>query len=63
MNDQDFLEFLFPDEDVLAIEPKLSNVESWHRKLYFDGVANTIGNGVGAVWYPRRARKSLFLLS
>ena len=49
LNDQDFLEFLFLDEDVLAIEPKLSNVESWHWKLYFDGVANTIGNVEGAV--------------
>ena len=57
LNDQDFLEFLFLDEDVLAIEPKLSNVESWHWKLYFDGVANTIGNGVGAVLVSLKGQK------
>ena len=33
----------------LAIEPKLSNVEPWHWKLYFIGAANSTRNGVGAV--------------
>jgi len=49
LNDLDFSEFLFSDEDVLAIEPEPSNVEPWRWKLYFDGVANSIGNGVGTV--------------
>ena len=49
LNDSDFSEFLFPDEDVLVIEAKPNNVELWCWKLYFDGVANSTRNGVGAV--------------
>ena len=49
LNDPDFSESLFLDEDVLAIEPEPSNVEPWRWKLYFDRVANSTGNGVGAV--------------
>ena len=49
MNDPDFSECLFPDEDVLAIERELSDVEPWRWKLYFDGAANSTRNGVGAV--------------
>ena len=49
LNDPDFSEYLFLDEDVLAIETEPSNVEPWRWKLYFDRVANSTGNGVGAV--------------
>ena len=49
LNDLDFFESLFLDEDVLAIEPEPSNVEPWRWKLYFDRVANSTRNGVGAV--------------
>ena len=49
LNDLDFIESLFLDEDVLAIEPEPSNVEPWRWKLYFDRVANSTRNGVGAV--------------
>ena len=48
LNDLEFLESLFLDKDVLAKELEPSNVEPWHWKLYFDEVANSIGNGVGA---------------
>ena len=33
----------------MALEPEPDNVEPWHWKLYFDGAANSTGNGVGAV--------------
>ena len=33
----------------MALEPKQDSVEPWHWKLYFDGVANSVGNGVEAV--------------
>ena len=33
----------------MLIKPEPSNVESWRWKLYFEGVANSIGNGVGAI--------------
>ena len=49
LNDPDFSESLFLDEDVLAIEPKPSNVEPRRWKLYFDWVANSTRNGVIAV--------------
>ena len=49
LNDLDLSESLFLDEDVLAIEPEPSNVEPWRWKLYFDTVANSTRNGVGAV--------------
>ena len=49
LNDLDFSESLFLDNDVLVIEPERSNVEPWRWKLYFDGAANTTGNGVEAV--------------
>ena len=49
LNDPEFLESLFLDEDVLAIKPEPNNVEPWRWKLYFDEVANSIGNGVGAI--------------
>ena len=32
-----------------AIKPELDSVELWHWKFYFDGAANSIKNGVGAV--------------
>ena len=43
---QDFSESLFPDEDVLAIKLEPRNIEPWCWKLYFDGAANSTGNGV-----------------
>ena len=49
LNDSDFSESLFPDEDVVAIEPEPNNVELWHWKLYLDEATNTTGNGVWAV--------------
>ena len=49
LNDPKFSKSLFLNEDVLAIEPKTSNMEPWRWKIYFDGVASTTGNGVGAV--------------
>ena len=49
LNDPKFSESLFLDEDVLAIESKPRNVEPWHWKLYFNGVANSTRNGVGIV--------------
>ena len=49
LNDLDFSESLFPNEDVLAIDPKLCNVEPWRWKVYFDGAANSTRNGVGAI--------------
>ena len=48
MNDPNFLESLFLDEDVLAIKPKPNNVEPWCWKLYFDVAINSIRNRVGA---------------
>ena len=33
----------------MVLEPKPDSVEPWRWKLYFDGVANFTGNGVGAV--------------
>ena len=49
LNGLEFLESLFLDEDVLAIELEPSNVEPWHWKLYFDGATNTTRNRVGRV--------------
>jgi len=49
LNDLEFSESLFPNEDVLAIEPRPSNVKPWRWKLYFNEAANRIGNGVGAI--------------
>jgi len=49
LNDLELLESLFPDEDVMALEPELNSVELWRWKLYFNGAANSTGNGVGVV--------------
>ena len=49
MNDLDFSKSLLLVEDVLAIEPKPSNVEPWHWKLYFDGATNNTRNEVKAI--------------
>jgi len=49
LNDPNFSESLFPDDDVLGIEPKPSSVEPWRWKLYFNGAANSTRNGVGIV--------------
>lgn len=47
LNNLDVLEPLFLDKDVLAMDPSLGNVEPQCWKLYFNGAANSIGNGVG----------------
>ena len=49
MNDLEFLESLFPNEDVLAIDTEPSKVKPWSWKLYFDGTANNTRNGIGVV--------------
>ena len=59
MNDLDFLESLFLDEDVLATEPEPGNVEPWRWKLYFNGATNSIGNGVGAVLVSSKGQQIL----
>ena len=33
----------------MALELEPNSVEPWRWKLYFDGVANSTGNGVGAI--------------
>ena len=43
------LDSLFPNKDVTALELEPNSVEPWRWKLYFDGVANSTRNGVGAV--------------
>jgi len=45
-----------------VIEPELSSVESWRWKLYFDGAANTIGNGLGAVLVSPKGQQILVLV-
>ena len=49
LDDPEFLKSLFPDEDVMVLEPELCDVEPWRWELYFDGAANSIRNGVEAV--------------
>lgn len=49
LNDTDFLESLFPNENVLAIEIEPTNVELRHWKFYFDEAANSTKNGVVAI--------------
>ena len=49
LNNSKLSESLFPNKDVMALEPELDSVESWHWKLYFDGAANATENGVGAI--------------
>ena len=54
LNNPKLSKSLFPDEDVMALEPKPDSVELWHWKLYFKGAANSTGNGVGAVFvFPK----------
>ena len=49
LNDLEFSESLFLDEDGLVIEPEPSNVEPWRWNLYFNRAVNGIGNGLGVV--------------
>ena len=49
LNDPELSESLFPDEDLMVLEPELDSVELWHWKLYFDGAANSTRNGMEAV--------------
>ena len=60
LNDLEFLESFFLDEDVLAIEPEPTNVEPWHWKIYFNGATKSTVNGVGKVLVSPKANKSLF---
>ena len=49
LNDLELSKSLFPNEDVMALEPEPDSVEPWRWKLYFDGATNSTRNGVGAV--------------
>ncbi|XP_050267844.1 uncharacterized protein LOC126712529 [Quercus robur] len=49
LNDPELSKSLFLNEDVMALELEPNSVEPWRWKLYFDGAANSIGSGVGAV--------------
>uniref|UniRef100_A0A2N9HSV2 Uncharacterized protein n=1 Tax=Fagus sylvatica TaxID=28930 RepID=A0A2N9HSV2_FAGSY len=46
----------FPDEDVMIVEE--DNQGRW--KLYFDGAANAVGSGIGAVLHASSACKQLW---
>ena len=59
LNNLAFSESLFLDEDVLAIEPDPSNVELWRWKLYFDGAANTTGQGMGSILVSPKGQQIL----
>ncbi|XP_075675012.1 uncharacterized protein LOC142644246 [Castanea sativa] len=49
LNDPKLSKSLFPDEDVMALEPELDSAKPLRWKLYFDGAANSTRNGVVAV--------------
>ena len=49
LNDPKLSKSLFPNEDVMALEPKPDSLELWRWNVYFDGTTNSTGNGVGAV--------------
>ena len=49
LNDPEFSESFFSNEDVMVLEPELCDVEPWRWELYFNGAANSIRNGVWAV--------------
>ena len=49
LNDLELSESIFPNKDVMALEPEPDSMEPWHWKLYFERVANSTENGVGAV--------------
>ena len=49
LNNLELSESLFLDEDVMALEPELDSMKLWRWKFYFDGAANSTGNGVGAI--------------
>ena len=59
LNDLEHLESLFPDEDVMALEPEPGNLEPWCWKLYFDGAANSTRIGVGAVLVSPKGQQIL----
>ena len=58
LNDPELSESLFPNEDVMALELEPDSVELWRWKLYFDGAANSTGNGVGAVLVSSKGQQS-----
>ena len=43
----------------MVLGPELDNVELWHWKIYFDGVANSTENGVGAVLVSPKGQQIL----
>ena len=49
LNNPEFSESLFLDEDIMALEPEPDSVELWHWKLYFDGATNSTVNAMGAI--------------
>ena len=63
LNDPELSESFVLDEDVKALEPESNSVEPWYWKLYFDGVANSAGNGVGAVLVSPKGQQNLSQLS
>ena len=57
LNDLELSESLFLDEHVIALEPKLDSVDPWRWKFYFDGAADSIGNGVEVVLVSPKGQK------
>ena len=49
----------FPDEDVMTVDKG----DHYRWKLYFDGAANAVGSGVGAVLVSPKDKKLLSPLS
>ena len=59
LNDPKLSDSLFPDDDVMALEPEPDSEELWHWKIYFDGAANSTGNGVGVVLVSPKGQQIL----
>ena len=57
INDPELSKSLFPNMDVMALEPELESVEPWCWKLYLDGVANSTENGIEAVLVSPRGQQ------
>ena len=57
INDPKLSKSLFPNMDVMALEPELESVEPWCWKLYLDGVANSTENGIEAVLVSPRGQQ------
>ena len=59
LNDLELSESIFPNKDVMALEPELDSMEPWHWKLYFERAANSTENGVGAVLVSPKGQQIL----